>query len=60
MLYRCIVKNGHVGSGQYQERSILIRARSPVEALTKVKRFRGVKKGRLLRNAGSVLSVERA
>lgn len=60
MLYRCVVKNGHAGSGQYLERSILIRAKSTVEALNKVKRIRGVKKGRLLRSGASVLSVERA
>lgn len=59
MLYRCVVKNGHAGSGQYTERSILVRAKSTVEALTKAKRFRGVKKGKLMKSGASVLSVER-
>lgn len=60
MLFRCIVKNGHAGSGQYIERSVMVRASSAVDAMDKAKRLRGVKKGRLMRNAASVLSVERA
>jgi len=59
MLYRCIVKNGHCGSGRYTERSVLVRAKSTVDAMRKAKYLRGVKKGRLLRTGGSVLSVER-
>ncbi len=60
MLYRCIVKNGHQGSGRHVEKSILVRAETALEAMAKVKRFSGVKKGRLLRSGASVLSIERA
>lgn len=60
LLYRCIVKNGHVGSGRHVERTIVVRANSVLEAMNKAKRTPGVKKGRLMRNGGSVLSVERA
>lgn len=59
-LYRCVVKNGHAGSGQYTERSVLVRARSVLHAMAKAKRIKGVKKGHLLRSGGSILSVERA
>ncbi len=59
MLYRCIVKNGHVGSGNHVERSIWVRASSALDALVKAKKVRGVKKGRMQRTAGSVLSVEK-
>ena len=60
MLYRCLVKYGHAGSGHYTERSILVRASTALEAMDKAKRRKGVKKGRLMRTGGSVLSVERA
>lgn len=60
MLYRCLVKNGHCGSGRHTERSVLVRARSTVEAMQKAKRMPGVKKGRQMRSGTSVLSVERA
>ncbi|MBI1785355.1 hypothetical protein HYR69_09450 [Candidatus Sumerlaeota bacterium] len=60
LLYRCLVKNGHAGSGRYFERSVLVRAKSTVDALNKAKRLRGVKKGHLMRNGGSVLQVEKA
>lgn len=60
MLYRCVVKNGHAGTGQYTERSVFIRAKSILDAMSKAKHLRGVKKGRLMRSGASVLSVERA
>ena len=60
LLYRCLVKNGHCGSGRYRERSVFVRANSTVEALEKAKRLSGVKKGQHLRSGRSVLSVERA
>lgn len=60
IIYRCLVKNGHCGSGKYLERSVLVRAKSTVDAMRKAKRLGGVKKGRFLRTGGSVLSVERA
>ena len=60
MLFRCIVMNGHAGSGNHTERAIWVRARSTFEALRKAKRVRGVKKGHLLRSGASVLRVERA
>lgn len=60
MLYRCLVKQGHCGSGRYIERAILVNAKTTLEALDKAKRVGGVKKGRLLRTGASVLSVERA
>lgn len=60
MLYRCVVKNGHAGTGRYTERSILVRARSVLEAMDKAKRRGGVKKGHLFQSGGSILSIERA
>jgi len=60
MLYRCLVKNGHCGSGRYTERSVFVRAKSTAEAMHKAKRYKGVKKGRFLRSGASVLAVERA
>ena len=60
VLYRCIVKNGHAGSGQHVERTIMVRAKSVLDAMNKAKRTPGVKKGHLMRNGGSVLRVERA
>lgn len=59
-VYRCLVKNGHCGSGKYTERTVFIWASSTLDAMSKAKRLGGVKKGRLLRSGGSVLSVERA
>lgn len=56
-LYRCVVKYGHVGSGKYLERKIYVHAKNTTEALTKVKHFRGVKKGNLLKNGASVLAI---
>jgi len=58
--FRCLVKNGHCGSGKYTERTVFVEARSTFDAMQKAKRLSGVKKGRLLRTGGSVLSVERA
>lgn len=60
MLYICVVKNGHAGSGKFTERSILVRAKSTFDAMKKAKHFRGVKKGHLLHSGASVLRVERA
>lgn len=60
MLYRCLVKNGHAGSGRYTERAVMVRARSVLDAMDKAKRLRGVKKGRQYRSGASVISVERA
>ena len=59
VLFRCVVKNGHAGSGRHTERSVYVRAKSAVDAMMKAKRMGGVKKGRLMRSGGSVLSVER-
>lgn len=56
-LYKCIVKFGHAGSGKYVAKPIYIRAHNIAEALDRVKRFRGVKKGSLLRNGSSVLQI---
>jgi hypothetical protein len=56
-LFKCIVKFGHAGSGKYVAKPIYIRAHNIAEALDRVKRFRGVKKGNLFRNGGSVLQI---
>lgn len=60
MLFRCLVKQGHCGSGRYTERAVMIRAKSAIEAYEKAKRIGGVKKGHLMRSGGSILAVERA
>lgn len=60
ILFRCLVKQGHCGSGHHTERAIYVRARTSYEAMQKAKRRPGVKKGRMLRSGASVLSVERA
>lgn len=57
--YRCIVKYGHAGSGKYTERAYYVWATDLLDAMVKVKGYRGVKKGNLFKNAGSVLQVER-
>ena len=57
--YRCIVKYGHAGSGKYTERSYYVWANDLLDAMFKVKGYRGVKKGYLFRNGGSILHVER-
>ncbi len=59
-LYRCTVKVGHAGSGNYRERDIWVRARTITEALEKAKHYPGVKKGFQFRTAASVLQVVRA
>ncbi len=56
-LYRCLVKCGHVGSGKYVERKIYVRAKTTTDALNKVKHYKGVKKGNLLKNGASVLTI---
>lgn len=56
-LYKCIVKFGHAGSGKYVAKPIYIRAHNIAEALDRVKRFRGVKKGNSFRNGSSVLQI---
>jgi hypothetical protein len=56
--YRCVVKMGHTGCGKYQERTIHVKARDILDALTKAKNWRGVKKGNLLNTGASVLVVQ--
>jgi hypothetical protein len=56
--YRCLVKGGHVGSGKYVDRYVIVKARNVLEALTIAKRIGGVKKGHFLRNGASVLSIQ--
>jgi len=58
--FRCIVKYGHAGSGKYIEKLYYVWAQNAIEAMIKVKTFRGVKKGNLYRSGGSILQVERA
>lgn len=58
-IFRCLVKCGHVGSGKYYERMVYVRARNTTDALNKVKHYRGVKKGNLLRSGASVLTIEK-
>ena len=60
VLYRCTVKIGHAGSGNYVERDVLVRARNITDALRKAKHFPGVKKGYQCRTSASVLQVVRA
>ncbi len=59
-LFRCIVKFGHAGSGKSVERPIYIRAHDIMEAMDRAKRYRGVKKGNMLRTGASVLRIDRA
>jgi len=56
-LYRCTVKYGHAGSGNYVEREVFVRARSITEAMRKAKYHPGVKKGHNCKTAASVLQV---
>ena len=56
--YRCLVKGGHVGSGKYVDRYVIVKARDVIEALAIAKRIGGVKKGHFLRNGASVLSIQ--
>lgn len=58
-IYKCIVKFGHAGSGKYVAKPVYIRAHSIAEAMDRVKRFRGVKKGNLFRNGASVLQIHK-
>ncbi|MCX7919706.1 MAG: hypothetical protein N3A72_08925 [bacterium] len=57
-IYHCLVKGGHVGSGRYVERKLLIRANNILEAMQKAKGFAGVKKGHCYKNGTSVLHVK--
>ncbi|MBX7244137.1 MAG: hypothetical protein K1X53_01485 [Candidatus Sumerlaeaceae bacterium] len=57
MLYHCIVKCGHVGTGHFVEKSVYVHAKSVMHAFTLAKGLRGVKKGHLYRNGSSVLAV---
>jgi hypothetical protein len=59
LLFRCLVKYGHNGSGRYVERAVLVRARDATHAFLKAKRLRGVKKGYQMRSGASVLAVTR-
>ena len=56
--YRCLVKGGHVGSGKYVDRYVIVKAQDVIEALAIAKRIGGVKKGHFLRNGASVLSIQ--
>jgi hypothetical protein len=44
--YECLIKFGHMGAGQSLERSVRIKANSPMEAMRRAKRLPGAKKGR--------------
>jgi hypothetical protein len=44
--YECLIKFGHMGSGQSFERNVRIKATSIVEAMRLAKRMPGAKKGR--------------
>ena len=57
MIYKCIVKFGHRGSGKYLERSLYVKAHNVTEAMSKAKGMRGVKKGNLKRTGASILAV---
>ncbi len=56
-IYHCLVKGGHVGSGRFIERRLLIRANNILEAMQKAKGFGGVKKGHCYKNGTSILHV---
>ena len=56
-IYHCLVKGGHVGSGRFVERKLVIRAKSILEAMQIAKGFGGVKKGHCYKNGTSVLQV---
>jgi hypothetical protein len=58
--YRCVVKMGHSGCGKYHEKTIHVKARDILDALTKAKHWRGVKKGNLLNTGAAVLMVRGA
>lgn len=55
--YECTVKGGHVGSGRYEERRLVVRAPSILDAFRLAKRLPGVKKGRQRFSGASVLKV---
>jgi len=44
MLYRCILKHGHVGTGKYRDAVRFIRADNALHALQKARRLPGIKK----------------
>jgi hypothetical protein len=44
--YECVIKFGHMGSGQSLERNVRIKANSIVQAMRLAKRVPGAKKGR--------------
>ena len=55
--FKCILKYGHAGSGQYVERSVYVKARTILDALYKAKHKKGVKKGNALKNGTSILAI---
>lgn len=57
--YRCLVKKGHVGTGRYVEKWLIIQAPNIIQAIEKAKTSPGVKKSRnALLAATSIISVQ--
>ena len=57
-IFECIVKLGHMGSGKYAERAIMVRADNILQAMKRAKSLPGVEKGHQQFSGSSVMRVQ--
>ena len=57
-LFKCTMLMGHRGAGRGGEKVFYLRAADSLEAMRKVKGYRGVKKGRRYYGGSALLSLE--
>ncbi len=60
MNFECIVKEGHIGAGKYNEKKIYIEAKSILDAINIAKNKGGVKKGHQYSNMGSIIEIKQS
>ena len=58
MTYECIVKKGHTGAGNYNEKKLYIDATNILSAMEIARNKGGVKKGRSNNFGQSILSIK--
>lgn len=58
MKFECIVKQGHKGSGKFNEHKIFIYANNILEAFSKAKKAKSVKKGKSYFYGQSIISIK--
>jgi hypothetical protein len=58
MKFECVVKQGHKGSGKFNEHKIFIYANNILEAFSKAKNAKSVKKGKPYLYGQGIISIK--